>query len=99
MRPGLVMAYRQALEMTQKELADALGTKATTVSRWEQDKAVPPPMLELALLRLMDERDAQAGRLLNARITDDVMPATRPGRPALGAEAKEARDGRNTNGR
>lgn len=84
MRPAQVMAYRQALEMTQTEFADALGVKSTTVSRWEQGKAVAPPMLELALLRLMDQRDALGGSLLNAPLAEDVAPATRPGRPARG---------------
>lgn len=84
MKPPRVMAYRQALGMTQTEFAEALRVQPTTVSRWEQGKAVPPPMLELALLRLMDQRDALSGSLLNAPLAEDVMPATRPGRPAKG---------------
>lgn len=77
---------RTALGMSQAELGRRLGTSQQTVFKWESGErnVQHPPMMDLALRYLAHER------LFGGQV--DVWEA-------LGAEAKEARDGRNTNGR
>lgn len=40
---------RVILEMTQKEMADALGLKPNTISRYENDGQAIPKLLEVAI--------------------------------------------------
>jgi len=48
-----IRALRMALGMTQEQLARALGTTATTVSRWEREKTRPTgDLMRRALAKL-----------------------------------------------
>ncbi len=41
--------YRERIELTQEQLAQALQVASNTVSRWERDDRAIPPYLPLAL--------------------------------------------------
>ncbi len=41
--------YRERIELTQEQLAEALQVASNTVSRWERDDRAIPPYLPLAL--------------------------------------------------
>jgi transcriptional regulator with XRE-family HTH domain len=53
---------RQELEMTQAELAEALGVNVTTVSRWERGLRSIPSHLLLALEAIETKRKGKARR-------------------------------------
>lgn len=56
-----VKAWREAHGMTQEELAQLLGVRAISVSRWERSAQRPPGhLLELAL-EALDRRLAEQG--------------------------------------
>ena len=50
---GGVWAVRQALHLTQTELAELVGTARGTVARWEAQGARTPPLALLALVHLV----------------------------------------------
>jgi transcriptional regulator with XRE-family HTH domain len=52
MTPQELRAAREAMGITQQELADKLGVGQGTISRWEAGERQPPPLLDLALERL-----------------------------------------------
>lgn len=56
-----VRRWRKWLGMSQQDLAAALGVHPITVSKWEQNKATPPPMIGLAL-EMLDVRRREEGR-------------------------------------
>ena len=47
----VLIECREEKEITQKDLADALGTKPTTVASWEQGKSLPSIAMLLRLSR------------------------------------------------
>jgi transcriptional regulator with XRE-family HTH domain len=55
-KPDELQRIREALGMTQAELADELGVHRVTVARWETgDRTIPEPVARL-ILRIRDER-------------------------------------------
>lgn len=50
--PDQIKALRARLDMTQEELADAVGTYGITVSRWENGHHAPLPIYVRALRAL-----------------------------------------------
>lgn len=49
MTPEQLVAFREALDLTQQELADRLRVDRVTVARWETGARAIPPFLDLAL--------------------------------------------------
>lgn len=53
MTPDDIRAWREARGLSQKDLAEALGVRQATVSRWESgDRPATMPLVRLALERL-----------------------------------------------
>ncbi len=48
--------YREGIDLTQEQLAEALQVASNTVSRWERDDRAIPPYLELALKTIGREK-------------------------------------------
>jgi putative transcriptional regulator len=46
--PGFVKEVRRQLELSQKELARALGVSFATVNRWENGKTVPSKLAQVS---------------------------------------------------
>lgn len=61
LRGSDVKEWRAAHQLSQHELADLLGVRPLTVSRWERGAVVPPAMLELALAELDRRLAGQEG--------------------------------------
>ena len=59
MTPTEIKAWREERGLSQREMADVLGVRQATVSRWESGERVPPPYLRLALemLATTEEND------------------------------------------
>jgi DNA-binding transcriptional regulator YiaG len=78
MNGAQIKAYRDAIDIGQVELGRRLGVTQTTVSRWERSASpvLNADMLELALLRLLDEK----------RVRDQTILSTRP---EVGNEAEQ----------
>ena len=49
MTPTEIKAWREERGLSQREMADVLGVRQATVSRWESGERTPPPYLRLAL--------------------------------------------------
>ena len=60
MQPQEIKTRREALDLSQKQLADAFGVHVRTVSAWEQGKQRAPEYVELALCELARRRQEQA---------------------------------------
>lgn len=54
-RGGALRALREELGLSQAAVAEALGVRQPTVSRWETGKARPRPRYAVELLRLLRE--------------------------------------------
>lgn len=50
----LIRRRRRELGLTQKELADQLGTFQTHVSKWERGENIPTPTTLIQLARVLD---------------------------------------------
>lgn len=75
--PGLVRRVRRAADLSQRELADALGVDQSTVARWESGRSVPDVVtfaraLSLAdmTLHIVDDDGEQAAPLSHERPRD-----------------------------
>jgi DNA-binding transcriptional regulator YiaG len=54
-RPAVARAIRDEADVSQQQLADALGVNRVTVARWELGERVPRGELRLAYIALLDE--------------------------------------------
>ena len=55
MTPAVLTEQREALHLTQAELARVLGVSKNTIWRWEHHERALPPWLGLALLGIRTE--------------------------------------------
>ncbi len=69
-----VAARRDALDLTQAELAAALGVHVMTVSRWERGSRSIPEMLTLALEALERRHQARRRRRYRRRASRAAEP-------------------------
>jgi DNA-binding transcriptional regulator YiaG len=60
MKPEELKRRREALAMTQDDLARAFGVKTMTVSRWERGVYPIPQYIDLALEAIEKRREAAA---------------------------------------
>ena len=54
MTPEELREWRTSRGLTQKQLAELLGVKQSSVSRWEDGKRKIPPFLKLALEKITE---------------------------------------------
>jgi len=60
MKKGEIKDLREALDLSQFEMAQRIGVTPMTVSRWERGISVPSPLAKMALKKLKAEKERKS---------------------------------------
>ncbi len=79
--PATLRAIREALDLTQEELADRLDVSFASVNRWEGGKVRPQRASREAIVALAEKIGVDVGEAESGNVTADGGEPVRPARP------------------
>lgn len=92
-KPNFLLRYqREWLSLSQRQVAEYIGTTTLSVSRWERGIVLPGPHFRRALCSLFNKNPCELGFMSDERGTPEKLARNSP----ISTESRSSHDGAST---